>query len=164
MKWVLIIVGVIIVLGIVGAIASIGEKEESTKPEVSKTSTEEETTPEVTSPKAQAPDISEFEPVGFFDNRPAMYGISYYVTSPTKADIKALCDEMKVRYIDTGLTTNLQVDFFDNLENTPDFKTYHEDYGYYYFPDSCEPYHVANYYYNANNNATRLLFLKDIPD
>jgi len=113
--------------------------------------------PPQTTPPAPA-SASTFETVGMFDNSPAMVAISYFVTNPIKAEITAQCDEMKARFIDGGVTTNLRISFFDDRALTPDYA------GGYDIPEASQAAEVANYYFNAdNNNATRLLFLKGIP-
>jgi len=101
---------------------------------------------------------SGFETIGMFDNSPEMIGISYYVTNPNKASIEATCNEMKARFIDSDRTTLLKIDFFDDRDNTPDYS------GGFDIPESSFPCQVANYYYNSSNSATRLLFLKEIPE
>lgn len=125
-------------------------------PDVQTTPRSTATTPAQTTPPA-APSQSSFETVGMFDNSPAMIAISYYVTNPTKADITDQCAEMKKRFIDGNITTNLRISFFDDRANTPDYA------GGYDIPEASQAAEVANYFYNANNGATDLQFLKPIP-
>lgn len=88
-------------------------------------------------------------------------GWSLYVANPTKASITNKCAEMKKRYVDDATVPRiLHIDFFDTEAKTPNFTGPQG----YYFPDDCEPYHVAAYFFNPNNGETRLDFLKQIPE
>lgn len=92
-----------------------------------------------------------------FDNSPVMVAVSYYVQNPAKTDITEECEALKARFIDSGITKNLRVSFFDDRANTPDYS------GGYDIPEASQPYEVANYFFNANNSETDLRFLKTIP-
>ena len=124
--------------------------ENSPEPEVTTTPSSQPSTPQPTSQ-------SSFETVGMFDNSPVMVAVSYYVQNPAKTDITEECEALKARFIDSGITKNLRVSFFDDRANTPDYS------GGYDIPEASQPYGVANYFFNANNSETDLRFLKTIP-
>ena len=124
--------------------------ENSQEPETPTTASSQPSTPQPTSQ-------SSFETVGMFDNSPVMVAVSYYVQNPAKTDITEECKALKARFIDSGITKNLRVSFFDDKANTPDYA------GGYDIPEVSQPYEVANYFFNANNSQTELQFLKTIP-
>lgn len=140
-----------------GSGATTTEETSPTTPQSASTATQPSTPAPAPAPAPTPVSQSSFETVGMFDNSPAMVAITYYVANPTKADITTQCNEMKARFIDSGITTNLRISFFDDRANTPDYS------GGVDIPESSQPYEIANYYYNASNSQTRLLFLKPIP-
>jgi hypothetical protein len=131
--------------------------EEIAVPETTPLETTTQPQPVQPQPAPTPPSQSSFETVGMFDNGRLMVAISYYVANPTKADITRQCDVMKARFIDSDITTNLRISFFDDRAMTPDYAAGYD------IPEANQPFEVANYYYNASNSETRLLFLKTIP-
>ena len=151
-----VVLVIALVLAITVILAGCGEQspqpalENSQEPETPTTASSQPSTPQPTSQ-------SSFETVGMFDNSPVMVAVSYYVQNPTKTEITEECEALKTRFIDSGITKNLRVSFFDDRANTPDYS------GGYDIPEASQPYEVANYFFNANNSETDLRFLKTIP-
>lgn len=112
-------------------------------------------TPAPTDTPASSPVINtEFVQVGYFKDD-SLRGFTYFVTNPNKQDIQAFCEQQQAAYPSNRI---LKIHFFDNLQYTPDVTSD------YYFPESSDPYLMADYFSNPFNGEQGLKFHKDIPD
>ncbi len=103
------------------------------------------------------PDLgSKFELVGYFSNGKVFRGLTYCVTDPNMQNIQDFCRDERERHSQVLL---IKIHFFDSWEHTPDVS---EEY---FFPDSCQPYLVADYFSRSlNDKGEGLQFHKSIPD
>jgi hypothetical protein len=99
---------------------------------------------------------AKFERVGDFggNNSGGLRGLTYYVTNPNRQDIEAFCKEMTSS---VGSGRILKIHFFDDRANTPDVTLN------YYFPESSDPYLIADYFHNPFNGQQGLKVHKDMP-
>ena len=97
---------------------------------------------------------TEFEQVGYFKSD-TLRGFTFFVKNSNKQDIQTFCEQKKAQFPSGRI---LKIHFFDNRQYTPDVTLD------YYFPESSDPYLVADCFFNPFNKEQDLKFHKNIPD
>lgn len=97
---------------------------------------------------------TKFEQIGYFQSD-KLRGFTYFIDKPNLNDIGRFCEEQKNKYTKNRV---LKIHFYDDLNHTPDITLN------YYFPESSEPYLIADYFFNPFNGKEGLKIHKSIPD
>jgi hypothetical protein len=145
---VLLIAGIIVVLVVIIVVAGTGAKKENNS---------SQTASQTNSAKFEQ--IGAYSPKGAFDA--GLEADSYYVSNPTKSEIRQFCEEQKNENLGRlkDLNRSLYISFYDDEAHTPNYTQ-----GYDPSDESYDAYRVADYVINSSTGVSDVVtFYKEIP-